>query len=97
MLPETGPDTPTVVVTVAGPGCCVFVHPARKAVTIRMHAKIIGKKDLFICFHRLLALSGTREIPCDVDKRPSKKQVFVLIRSGMSFLAAFAEICGLST
>jgi hypothetical protein len=74
MLPGTGPDTPTVVVTVAGPGCCVFVHPARMAVTIRMHAQIIGKNDLFICFHRLLALSGTQEIPCDVDKRPSKNR-----------------------
>jgi hypothetical protein len=73
ILPGTGPDTPTVVVTVAGPGCCVFVHPARKAVTIRMHAQRIGKNDLFICFHRLPSLSGTHEIYCDDDKRPAKK------------------------
>jgi len=75
MLPGTGPDTPAVVVTVAGPDGCAFVHPARKAVTIRMHAQRRGKNDLFICFHRLLALSGAPEISCDDDKKPAEKQV----------------------
>jgi len=77
MLPGTGPDTPAVVVTVAGPDGCAFVHPARKAVTIRMHAQRIGKNDLFICFHRLLALSGAPEISCDDDKKPAEKQVLM--------------------
>ena len=80
MLPGTGPDTPAVVVTVAGPGGSAFVHPAREAVTIRMHAQRRGKIDLFICFHRLLALSGAPEISCDNDKKPTEKQV--LIQSG---------------
>jgi len=75
MLPGTGPDTPVVVVTVAGPDGCVFVHPARKAATIRMHAQRIGKNDLFICFHRLLALSGTPEISCDDDKKRRRSRV----------------------
>jgi len=80
MLPGTGTDTPTGVVTVPGPGCGVFVHPARKAVTIRMHAQRIGKNNLFICFHRLASLSGTHEISCDDDKRVAKKSPVSVIR-----------------
>jgi hypothetical protein len=73
MLPGTGPDPPAVVVAVVGPDGCAFVHPARKAATIRMHAQRIGTNDLFICFHRLPALSGAREIACDDDKKPAEK------------------------
>ena len=80
MLPGTGPDTPTGVVTVPGPGCCAFVHPARNAVMIRIHAQRIRKNDLFICFHRLPSLSGTHEISCDDDKRPAKKSPVSVIR-----------------
>ncbi len=64
-----------MVVTVAGPDGCAFVHPARTAVTIRIHAQRRGKDELFICFHRLPALSGAPEISCDDDKN-SKKRTF---------------------
>jgi hypothetical protein len=66
-----------VVVTVAGPDGCAFVHPARKAVTIRMHAQRIGNNVLFICFHRLFALSGAPEITYDDDKKPAGKQFLI--------------------
>jgi len=68
MLPGAEPTVISGVDTVDGPDCCAFVHPARKAVTVRMHAQRIGKNDLFTCFHRLLALSVASEIPCDDDK-----------------------------
>jgi hypothetical protein len=51
ILPGTGPGVAVGgVVIVDGLDGCPFVHPARKAVRIRMHAQKIGKTDLFICF-----------------------------------------------
>jgi hypothetical protein len=61
MLPGTGPDTGTVVVTGAGLPCCAFVHPARNTVKTRVQAQRTRRSDRVIFFTGCLLFRATKK------------------------------------